>query len=162
MTKNGLCLFAAIFVFTSLAEAAIPYERPVTAPAYGAPPLGRRVAAVASNGDGALLAWNDFGRGAIYAAAIRADGVVSDPTGIRVAAATQYSRDPWLFWSGNAYVLFWSDAAGLHRLQFDEGIPRLVAAGLGVVSMASNGSRVVATTLENELAVFDSGGRLIA
>jgi len=106
MMKSGLGLAAALLTFTCAVQAAIPYERPVTAPVYGVPPRGRSVAAVASDGNGALLAWNDIGRGAIYAARAGVDGTVLDKTGTRIEAQA-ITAGPWAFWSGSEYLVFW-------------------------------------------------------
>src|SRR5690349_6106255 len=112
MTKSKLGLAAALLTFACAVEAAIPYERPVTAPVYGVPPGGRSVASVASDGNGALLAWNDIGRGAIYATRVTSDSTVLDKTGTRIEAQG-ITAGPWAFWSGSEYLVFWETYGGL-------------------------------------------------
>jgi len=163
--KSALVLAALSFAFAAAADAAIPYERAVTAPVYGVPPGGRSVAAAASDGAGVLLAWADYGRSAIRASHVDANGTVTDMLGTRIDTQ-RVTGGPFVFWSGNAYLLLWSEQDGLHAAQLDASgtvivAPRVVAPGIvQPYSAASNGTRVV-MNYNNRLAIFDLAGRLL-
>ena len=160
MTKSRLGLAAALLTVACAVQAAIPYERAVTAPVYGVPPRGRAVAAVASDGNGALLAWNDIGRGAIYATRVGPDGTVLDKTGTRIEASA-ITGGPWAFWSGNEYLVFWETFAGLSFASVDDPVSTRTALPLFAYDIAFNGTRFVVTLYGGRIAVLDRSGRLI-
>ncbi|HEV2718469.1 MAG TPA: hypothetical protein VG323_00505 [Thermoanaerobaculia bacterium] len=162
--KSALIAAALSLAFVCAADAAIPYERAVSAPLYGVPPGGRSAAVAASDGEAALLVWNDYGRGAIYASRLGADGVV---TGVFARIEAQdVIGGPFVFWSGNAYLLLWSERDGLHAAQLDSSGSVIAAPHLAApdvvqpYSAASNGTRVV-MNYNNRLAIFDLAGRLL-
>src|SRR6266542_1263862 len=105
---------AIFFGFAVAAVAAIPYERAVTAPGYGAAREYPGVASVASDGHDVLLVWHALSRNAIYAARIGADGSLRDPTGIRIAplplrdGGRAETVGPWVLHAGDAYAIFWN------------------------------------------------------
>jgi hypothetical protein len=161
---------ALAFVATA-AAAAIPNERPVTAPLYGAAHDNPGPPAVASDGHNALVAWQAWSRHAIYAARIAADGTLLDRTGIAIARIPPRNggRDdtigPWVFYAGNAYVIFWNeDGVQSARLDSDGKFldrPHLALGNAAITSIATNGSCFVASYGGGHAAVFDLAGRLV-
>jgi hypothetical protein len=150
--------------FACAAAAAIPFERAVTVPTYGPAPGSQSFPAVATNGNAYLVVWQDAGRAAMYAARISADGVAIDPTGLYIGRAFPSGGfGPFVFWAGDAYVVFWNEAGGLHSARIDgDGFlidpPHTAIAPFTAYSMATNGSRFVASNL-GRVAVLDVTGR---
>ena len=169
--KSALAGIAAAFACICAAFAAIPSERPVSAPVYASPHDHPSVASAASDGRNFLLAYNAWDRGAIYAARIAPDGTLLDPTGIFVAhvAEPSYSPNdlrPWVFWTGDVYLLLWYDGHGLLRARLDSDgkivdPPQTVIETATVSSVATNGARLVVAYDKGRLAVLDLSGRAL-
>jgi len=160
-------MLAALHIaFAGAVGAAIPYERPLTAPVYGPAPGRRGFAVGASDGREVLVVWNDVGRAALYATRLAADGTVLDDTGVRIESVGPLEGTPlWVFWAGNAYVIFWNESSGLYSARLDAEAKILDAPhpvlDERVASMAANSARFVASYGGDRLAVLDLEARTI-
>jgi hypothetical protein len=158
---------ALAFVATA-AAAAIPNERAVSAPFYTGARDYPGAPSVASDGQNALVAWHAWRREAIYAARVGSDGTLLDRAGIRIARIPSHdgARDdtvgPWVFYTGNAYVIFWNhDGVQSARLGRDGQVidaPHLALGNATITGIATNGSVFVAA-YGRRLAVLDLTGR---
>lgn len=100
-----MVLFLAAF-------AAAAAEVPFTAPVYGPAPANQLDAAVASDGSDYLVVWTDQRSvpNEAYATRVTRDGVVLDPTGIRIPAKNVY--DAQVVWTGTSYLVVWQEPMG--------------------------------------------------
>jgi hypothetical protein len=92
----------------------------------------QRAPAVASDGSGWLVTWQDTRSGAnadVYGARVSASGAVLDPGGIPISTAAADQTASALAWNGSAYVVAWQDARGA-----DLGIYGTRVDAAGVVS----------------------------
>ena len=101
----------------------------VSMPADGRlqPALDRYQPSVATDGTDFLVLWQDgagYERGAVFAARVRADGTVLDPTGLRVNADARGASMPRAAWGGGVWLVVWHDDNG-----YDVWGRRLSAAG---------------------------------
>ncbi|HEU4520576.1 MAG TPA: hypothetical protein VFT12_01155, partial [Thermoanaerobaculia bacterium] len=123
-----VCSLIALPLFAQLPPLFSP-EIPVSDPVITAAPLEQSPTAADSNGEVALVAWEDSRSGAseAYAARIGANGAVLDPLGIRLGQGIPRA----VVWNGDAFIvvlelpvlheLVWVDAAGVivHRRGLD-------------------------------------------
>ncbi|HET8539400.1 MAG TPA: Ig-like domain-containing protein [Anaeromyxobacter sp.] len=85
-------------------------DAPIVGPAWGE----QSFAAVASDGTGWLVVWQDSRPGAvndIYGARVSAAGAVLDPTGIPISTAAQSESYPAVAWGGTQYLVAWGSTA---------------------------------------------------
>jgi hypothetical protein len=78
-------------------------------------PGDQRAPAVASDGSGWLVTWQDSRSGTsldVYGARVSASGAVLDSGGIPISTAAADQSRPALDWNGSAYVVAWQDARG--------------------------------------------------
>jgi hypothetical protein len=133
-------------------------ESPVATPAYQNAPGSQQAEAIATSGREFLVLWLD-GRpaGGLYATRTTSGGLVADQTGIRIAdSATRACA----LWNGDAYVVFWIDAAeNLFSIRVARngailGAPRTIATG---ARAARHFAAMQGTSIG---VVYTSGGRL--
>ena len=106
MRRSVLTAFVSAFLAVA-AFAEITTERAISNPVYG--PTAAAAAQIASNGDGFFEVWSDRrDQEALYASAITRTGTVLNPSGILLAKG---SFPFAVAWSGNAYLVVWTDAS---------------------------------------------------
>lgn len=90
-------------------------EVPFTPPAYGPAAASQMSPSVASDGDDYLVVWMDQRTlpYEAYATRVSRDGVVLDPTGIRIPARDVYFTR--VVWTGTSYLVIW-DTGGAGRV----------------------------------------------
>ena len=100
---------AIVLLFACNTFAAAPFllrpELPLSEPEYGLLPSGHSNPHIATNGSDYLVVWTDSrggGEPAVWAARMRPDGTLLDPTGIRVAASGQAGG---VVWTGSHYLI---------------------------------------------------------
>jgi hypothetical protein len=151
MRPRNLCSLLLLVVFSAPLFA---QDVPVSTVTLTNAPFTQTQPAVASNGSGFLTVWND-GRSrltGLVAARTDANGVVLDPTGIRVAG----TGTPDVVWSGTSYVVLWTEQAAVNgtghyatrvaRINADGVLidgPRTILENVYIGRAASNGSRIV-------------------
>jgi hypothetical protein len=174
--------FALLAVF--LAGKNVQAEVAVGTPVLGPAPHNKIQPAVAGNGQDFFVVWRDARTGnseEILGSRVSAEGVVLDPTGIRLGSAP-VAQSPRVLWAGDSWFVIWNtqssqDPAGhlwLTRVNRDGSIaapPRVIANGHSMQGSyaAANGSRVVAlyhvlvdvrTTIR--AVVLDTSGNTVA
>ncbi len=98
-------------------------------------PGDQRAPAVATDGSGWLVTWQDTRSGTnadIYGARVSASGTVLDSGGIPISTAAADQTASALAWNGSAYVVAWQDSRGA-----DLGIYGTRVTAAGVVSDAT-------------------------
>lgn len=118
-------------------------------------------AAVASDGDGWAVVWNEFndaGVRGVHGARVSASGVLLDPAGVALFydMFNSYASDVAIGWGGGRYLVVWSQGDGqLDALRLDGGLRPLDPApfhidggGAGVPSVASDGSGFLVAFLD--------------
>jgi hypothetical protein len=147
-------------------------EHPVSDPIDTNAPGGKTPPITASDGDGFLVAWNDYRAlyPALYVARVTASGEVLDPTGIRLGIGGYSQR---IVFAGDSYSVFWmGDASGttgatlyVLRLSRDGRVidgPRVVDTFFPTTAMdvATNGRRIVVAWTDR-LAILSTEGELL-
>ena len=126
-------------------------ELAISAPEYSVVPNGVGNLRIATDGDGYLAVWTDDrsgGEAAVWAARMRADGSVIDPTGVRVAGSSEAGS---VVWTGSKYLIAYDEEPGPRtyvRTMTREGLfgePILISSGTysRFGGMATNGTNVL-------------------
>jgi hypothetical protein len=140
---------------------ALTAEVPITSPTLGPAALSQYGVAAASDGDAYFAVWTD-GRGSrvqTRGTRVTRDGEALDPTGI----VLPMTERPAIVWTGDAYLLVWSDQEKTWGMRLDrDGVaieaPRVLIANATAASVAGQGSSIaIAYTTPQELraAFFD-------
>lgn len=93
-------------------EASILPAFPVDDPVSAASPAGQFTPAIASDGTNFLAVWHDNRTSVesdIYGARFTTNGVLLDPSGFVISAATGIQSAPALAWNGTNYFVAWQD-----------------------------------------------------
>ncbi len=177
MLRHLAALLVALFIVPLQAQ--VVDERAVSDIIIGPAPGAKGQPSIASDGERFFAAWVDL-RGpqpAVYGARFDENGVLLDPTGIRIAPVNfPANKRVSVVWTGEAYFVVWSDWAlpnaggrGILAARVDRDghvldEPRLLVEGPELSAdpaAATNGSRIIVTTWEG-YAVLDLTGNRIA
>lgn len=140
----------------------------------------QREAAVASNGDGYLVVWEDGRSGRfedIYGVRLNAAGDVVDPAGLAISTAANRQGAPAVASDGTDYLVVWEDFRDANSdqiygarvtsegVQETEGIPIAVAVDSSSQSdpaVASNGSNYFVAWIDTRLENLDLFGARVS
>ena len=144
-------------------------EVPVSEPVYGVLPSSHYDAKIATDGNEYLTVWTDRrggGEHAVWAARLRADGTLIDPTGLRVAESGSVGG---VVWTGSKYLIAYDDGLGNNtyvRSMTPDGVfgePIRIFQGNGGIhfgAMATNGTNVLVVLYYNALMLDLDGNKL--
>ncbi len=81
---------------------------------YTTAPFHQRAPAIASDGTNSLVVWSDARSGPsdIYGTRFTPEGIVLDPAGIAISAATAVQTNPAVACDGTDYLVVWADQRG--------------------------------------------------
>jgi hypothetical protein len=113
MKLTALCSAAALALMPAPARAGADAGEFLLDPeaVYTTAPSHQRAPAIASDGTNSLVVWSDARSGLsdIYGARFTPEGIVLDPAGIAISAATDVQTNPAVACDGTDYLVVWSD-----------------------------------------------------
>jgi hypothetical protein len=158
---------ASLLLFLTISASAQVREVPVSTAQLGPADMAQEYPQVGSNSSDFLAAWTDNRGSWMYAARIRGDGTVLDPTGIPLPSTLGAItlRVIAVVWCGNAWVIVISGQDAYTQRSFT-AVSRIDADGKVIEpprtvvweqawAAASNGSRIIVVTGSANITVLD-------
>jgi len=174
MARRSLFLVSTIF-FAFTLDAALLFgpERPLSPIDY-APPLGTQLpSSIATDGNEFFVVWVDgmFERSGIYGTRVTAAGEIRPESQIVIHRGA--SSEAAVVWSGNAYLVFWTDSSTIMMAKISRegvllGAPRVLLERAGVMggAVVTNGTHVLVPymTLSPDLhaLLIDNDGGILS
>ncbi|MHC5056246.1 MAG: PKD domain-containing protein [Planctomycetota bacterium] len=115
--------------------------------------------AVASDGTGFLVVWQDerSGTAEVWGARVDSDGNVEETDGFQISSGTGAENYPDVGWTGSAYLVAWQDSRDLGTTDWDIFAARVGTDG-AVADQGASAIKVTGAGVQDAAAVAGNGG----